>query len=353
MADDAELVLRAAQRLGQAWQHEVTVGNVLVALSYRCVFVTARPDGTPVVVKADTRPGHTAAERRITMVARAAGVPVPAVVAAGDTAGDQGGAPPLLVLDYVPGRALGADAPASAWAEAGRVLRRLHDMGDPGGLRPWPERPADTGLGSGLPLRSALAGHAAREAAGTVKRGLLSSEQAARLGRLLGEAFSLPEARTTADPRNNRVLHGDCQPDHFLLAGPGHGLATAGAAREAAVAGSWPEPAAPGGWPPGGPAAAWPPAAAAVPTPGIAAVLDLGDACTGDPVWDLAVLTLDHPGRLDEVLAGYAPPLELTRRVAVLTQPYRLLRWLGEASWLHDHGFDPGPSIAPLRAVAG
>ena len=52
-------------------------------------------------------------------------------------------------------------------------------------------------------------------------------------------------------------------------------------------------------------------------------------------------------------MAGYAPPDELARGVAVLAPPYRLLRWLGEASWLHDHGFDPEPSIAPLRAVAG
>ena len=104
------------------------------------------------------------------------------------------------------------------------------------------------------------------------------------------------------------MLHGDCQPDHFLLADhAGH----------------------------------------------IAAVLDLGDACTGDPVWDLAVLTLDHPARMDDVLAGYAPPPDLARRVSALAGPYRMLRWLGEASWLHDHGHDPGPSIAPVRAVAG
>ncbi len=308
MADDAELVLKAAQRLEQAWQHGVTVGDVIVALTYRCVFVTARPDGTPVVVKADTRPGHIAAERHITLAARAAGVPGPAVVPAQDLVPGDHGAPPLLVLEYVPGRPLGPDATASAWAEAGRVLRRLHAMADPGGLKPWPERPPDAGVGSGLPLRSVLAGHAAREAAGTVKRGLLSSEQAARLGRLLGEAFSRAEARSTEHPANSRVLHGDCQPDHFLLAGhAGH----------------------------------------------IAAVLDLGDACTGDPVWDLAVLTLDHPGRMDDVLAGYAPPPELARRLAALAGPYRLLRWLSEASWLHDHGYDPGPSIAPVRAVAG
>jgi Ser/Thr protein kinase RdoA (MazF antagonist) len=309
MADDAELVHKAAQRLEQAWQREVPVGDVMVALTDRCVFVTVGPSGTPVVVKADTRPGRIAAERHVTLAARAAGVPVPAIVPAQDIVPGERGEPPLLVLEYLPGRPLGADTPASAWAEAGRVLRRLHAMADPGGLRSWPERPPpDAGAGSGLPLRSVLAGHAAREAAGTVKRGLLSSEQAARLGRLLGEAFSRSEARSTEDPANSRVLHGDCQPDHFLLAG------------HAAH---------------------------------IAAVLDLGDACTGDPVWDLAVLTLDYPARMDDVLAGYAPPPDLSRRVSVLAGPYRLLRWLREASWLHDHGYDPGPSIAPVRAVAG
>src|SRR5262249_54637769 len=180
------------------------------------------------------------------------------------------------------------------------------------------------------------------------------SGQAAGLGGLLGEAFSPREARSAADPRRRRVLPGDCQPDHFLLADTGNGLAAAGTAREAAAApGGWPEPEAAGTWPVSGPAASWPYAAAPVPAPGIAAVLDLGDACTGDPVWDLAVLTLDHPDRLDEVMAGYAPPDELARRVAALAPPYRLLRGLGGASWLHDHGFDPEPSIAPLRAVAG
>jgi len=349
VAAGAELIRAATRRLEQAWQREVTVGDVLVAMTDRCVFVTALPDGGPVVVKTDLRPGHTAAERRITVAARAAGVPVPDVILAVDAADDpdDDAGLALLVLAHVPGRPLAADAPASAWAGAGRVLRRLHDMGDPGGLKPWPGRPPDAGVVSGLPLRSALAGHAAREAAGTVKRGLLSTEQAARLGRLLGEAFSRAEARGTEDPGAGRVLHGDCQPDHFLLAdGAGRGLATAGATREAAAAGAWPEAAAAGAWPQAV-------AAGAGPGPGIAAVLDLGDACTGDPVWDLAVLTLDDPGRLDDVLTGYVPPPGLARRVSALARPYRLLRWLGEASWLYDHGFDPEPSIVPLRDAVG
>jgi Ser/Thr protein kinase RdoA (MazF antagonist) len=85
---------------------------------------------------------------------------------------------------------------------------------------------------------------------------------------------------------------------------------------------------------------------------GIAAVIDFGDACTGDPAWDLAVLTLDDPGRLDDVLTGYAPEPRLAQRISALAGPYRLLRRLGEASWLADHGFSPEPGIAPLRDAA-
>ncbi len=194
VAAGAELIRAATRRLEQAWQREVTVGDVLVAMTDRCAFVTALPGGGPVVVKTDLRPGHTAAERRITVAARAAGVPVPEVILAVDAADDpdDDAGLALLVLAHVPGRPLAADAPASAWAGAGRVLRRLHDMGDPGGLKPWPGRPPDAGVVSGLPLRSALAGHAAREAAGTVKRGLPPSRQ-------LGSAGY--SARPSAGPR--------------------------------------------------------------------------------------------------------------------------------------------------------
>jgi hypothetical protein len=53
------------------------------------------------------------------------------------------------------------------------------------------------------------------------------------------------------------------------------------------------------------------------------------------------------------VLTGYAPSAAVAHRAATLAGPYRLLRWLGEASWLYDHGFDPGPSLAPLLRVVG
>ena len=313
--DGSALIRDAARRLEQSWRHEVTVGEVLVAMAERCVFVTLSPDGRPVVVKADARPGRTATELRVLTAARAAGVPVPAVVHADRQA------PALLVLEYVPGQALGSAASAAAWAQAGRLLRRLHDMPDPGGIGSAIEWPAEGRLGPRPSLRHALPQRAARETAVAAQRGLLSEGQASRISRLIGRAFGGID-----DPERDCVLHGDCQPSHFLL-----GAAEADARLGGAEPGAGLRPAAHSA---GGT---------------IAAVIDFGDACTGDPAWDLAVLTLDDAGRLDDVLTGYAPEPHIARRMSALAGPYRLLRRLGEANWLADHGFSPEPSIAPLR----
>jgi aminoglycoside phosphotransferase (APT) family kinase protein len=325
--DGLALIRDAARRLERSWPHEVTVGEVLVMTAERCVFVTVGPDGSPVVVKADARPRRTATEQRVLAAARAAGVPVPAVVHADSRE------PGLLVLEYVPGQPLSSAASASAWAGAGRLLRRLHDMPDPGGIGPAIEWPADGRLGPPPPLRHVLPQRAAREAAVVAQRGLITAGQALRISRLLGRAFAGIE-----DPERDCVLHGDCQPSHFLLgaAEPDAGL---GAAGPDAMLGAADADADLG---PAGQSAG----------DTIAAVIDFGDACTGDPAWDLAVLTIDDPGRLDDVLTGYAPEPRLARRISALAGPYRLLRRLGEASWLADHGFSPEPSVAPLRDAA-
>jgi hypothetical protein len=329
--DGSALIRGAARRLERSWRHQVTVGEVLVAIDGRCVFVTVGPDGSPVVVKADARPGRTATELRVLTAARAAGVPVPAVVHADSQE------PALLVLEYVPGQALGSAASASAWAGAGRLLRRLHDMPDPGGIGPAVEWPTDGRHGPRPPLRHVLPQRAAREAAAAAQRGLISAGQALRISRLLGRAFGGIE-----DPERDCVLHGDCQPSHFLLgaaepeAGPEARLGAAGPDARLGAAD------ADAGLGPAGQGAG----------EGIAAVIDFGDACTGDPAWDLAILTLDDPGRLDDVLTGYAPEPRLARRISALAGPYGLLRRLGEASWLADHGFSPEPSVAPLRYAA-
>jgi Ser/Thr protein kinase RdoA (MazF antagonist) len=87
------------------------------------------------------------------------------------------------------------------------------------------------------------------------------------------------------------------------------------------------------------------------PDASVAAWLDLGDAMIGDAAWDIAVLVLDDPHRLDVVLDGYEPTAAMVDRVAGTLRPYRMLRYLGEANWLTDHGFDPSASLAGLAAL--
>jgi aminoglycoside phosphotransferase (APT) family kinase protein len=299
-ADGAELLGRAAGALERSWRRRVVVARVLVSIPDRCVFVTAAPDGSLVVVKADSRPGRLATERQVLMAGRAAGLPVPAIVHV------PGVTLPLLVLEHVPGQALSSGSPALAWADAGRLLRRLHDMNEPSGIGSWAGR---------QPLRSFLTERACADAAAAARHRLITGRQAADLAHLLGEQF-----REVSAPDRECLLHGDCQPAHFVVAGSG-------------PAGKGPRAAGAAGF--------------------ITAMLDFGDTSTGDPVWDLAVLTLDDPARLDDVLMGYAPQPALASRVRALIQPYRLLRWLGEAVWLHAHGFDARRNAALLcEAVA-
>jgi hypothetical protein len=54
------------------------------------------------------------------------------------------------------------------------------------------------------------------------------------------------------------------------------------------------------------------------------------------------------------VLAGYAPGPRLAERIRRMIGRYRLLRWLAEANWLHEYGYDPDQSIAAVRhALSG
>jgi hypothetical protein len=236
-----DLVSRAARRLAGAWPGPVTVGEVLVAMPEHAVFRSHAPDGTDVVVKADLSAPRAAAERAVTAAAYRTGLPVPHIVYA------DSGVPALLVLRHVPGPALTSAAPEEAWTDAGRTLARLHELPDPGGLQasmdgrahwgvggrtapapgPRPEGPGPLPQGGWPlpegpgPLPEVLAGLAARESADAARRGLLTAGQAGRLSSELGAFFA-----ATAEPDRYRVLHGDSQPDHFLLADrPGAGRA--------------------------------------------------------------------------------------------------------------------------------
>ncbi len=85
---------------------------------------------------------------------------------------------------------------------------------------------------------------------------------------------------------------------------------------------------------------------------GTAAMLDLGDACVGDPVWDLVVLTHWDEARLPAVLDGYRADEPLRARVGRLYEPYRVVRHLLAVDWLVDHGYDPGPTLRELARIA-
>jgi aminoglycoside phosphotransferase (APT) family kinase protein len=85
---------------------------------------------------------------------------------------------------------------------------------------------------------------------------------------------------------------------------------------------------------------------------GTAAMLDLGDACVGDPVWDLVVLTHWDEARLPAVLDGYRADDALRARVGRLYEPYRVVRHLLAVEWLVDHGYDPAPTLRELRRIA-
>jgi hypothetical protein len=67
----------------------------------------------------------------------------------------------------------------------------------------------------------------------------------------------------------------------------------------------------------------------------VTGVLDWSEAGHGDPMFDLATLTLGHADRLADVLAGYGPADPAAIRA------WWSLRSLLNIRWLAEHGFDP------------
>jgi hypothetical protein len=74
---------------------------------------------------------------------------------------------------------------------------------------------------------------------------------------------------------------------------------------------------------------------------------EVAEAAQGDPLWDLASLTLGHEEQLPHLLAGYGPA-DLDIICA-----WWSIRSLCNARWLLEHGFDPntpGAEFDVLRA---
>jgi len=80
----------------------------------------------------------------------------------------------------------------------------------------------------------------------------------------------------------------------------------------------------------------------------ITGVLDWSEAGQGDPLYDLATLTLGHEEHLGDVIAGYGTDVDLD----VIRGSWSLRSLLG-IRWLIEHGFDPflpGCEVDVLRA---
>jgi aminoglycoside phosphotransferase len=68
----------------------------------------------------------------------------------------------------------------------------------------------------------------------------------------------------------------------------------------------------------------------------ITGVVDWSEACRGDALYDLAVLTLGHQEHLGDVVAGYGTRVDLD-----VIRAWWSLRSLCGVRWLIEHGFDP------------
>ena len=68
----------------------------------------------------------------------------------------------------------------------------------------------------------------------------------------------------------------------------------------------------------------------------VTGVIDWSEAGRGDAMFDLASLTLGHPGHLGDVVAGYGGDVDLAA-----VRGWWSLRSLTAIRWLVGHGFDP------------
>jgi Ser/Thr protein kinase RdoA (MazF antagonist) len=200
------------------------------------------------------------------------------------------GSPPVLLLERVDGDWLAPDRPATAWAATGAAVRRLHGVAVPG----LPAFAGRDGWAAGL---RALADHWGPRAG------------AAGLGRRVVDAGrGAADRLVRSGPAEPRIvtLHGDCVPVHVRLDDDDR----------------------------------------------VVGMLDLGDACRGDPAWDLAVLTMRSRERLPAVLDGYRADPDLRAWTARAWPVYRALRLVAEVGWLADHGFDPAKAIEEATSAA-
>lgn len=181
--------------------------------------------------------------------------------------------PLVTVLEHVVGDQAGEARPAD-WSKVGAIIAAIHGS-DP----------------SGFALHRShsdqIEAELARLVEDAVELGVIDREIAAVVKRKVGAATV---------PVIDVLIHGDAQPEHFVLGGDR-----------------------------------------------VRAVLDFGDVGVGNAAHDLAVLTVWHPHRLDDVLDGYAAPSAIEEQLRSAVPAMRIFRLLDAAVWLEEEGFNPGP----------
>jgi aminoglycoside phosphotransferase (APT) family kinase protein len=199
--------------------------------------------------------------------------------------------PPVLALARVPGTRLDEPgrpsvAPPAAWAAVGETIRRLHDAP----LPPW-SRPYTNG--ARWESVEALEASLDEECDWLVTHRILPADVVDR---------NRIRARSVLRPWRPVFIHGDLHIEHVLIDGDT-----------------------------------------------VTGVLDWSEAAPGDAAFDLASLTLAHPDRLGDLLAGYGDEVDRDRIGA-----WWSYRCLTAVRWLTENGYGPPdeyPEVAMLRSV--
>jgi aminoglycoside phosphotransferase (APT) family kinase protein len=233
------------------------------------------------VVKTDDELETVAREVAAQRRAAAAGVRVPEIVAAGEDA---------FAMRWVDGVTLLDHPTVDAWRSTGAQVRVAHDLG--GGP------PFGTGFGGFEPeqptWRAFFEAFAERMLRDCELDLDFPAAPAARIRAAVHAAAPMLDAPHLA------WCHGDLQPEHVLI-----------------------DPA----------------------TSRVAAIIDWADQGSGDVGWDVAVLTIDHDRYRDAFLAGYGASDELRAAVDQLRPLYCVVRLIGEATWLAEHGYPTADNL--------
>jgi aminoglycoside phosphotransferase (APT) family kinase protein len=78
----------------------------------------------------------------------------------------------------------------------------------------------------------------------------------------------------------------------------------------------------------------------------VTGLIDWSDACRGDALFDLAILTLGHPEHLGDVVTGYGGDVDLD-----VVRAWWSLRCLIAVRWLAEHGFGPLEDMPEVRIL--